>query len=86
MVEDLLLNFYISSSVSLVVGWNGECDPEEVLLKSDIIGVKLELSDGQDFLDDQVRVVSATRVHTGGASANGVNKSDSEVISNVALG
>ena len=39
MVEDISLDFSTSSSVSLVVGWNEECDPEEVLLKSDIIGV-----------------------------------------------
>ena len=33
------------------------------------------LSDGQDFWDDQDRVVSATRVDIGGSSANGVNGS-----------
>ena len=31
-------------------------------------------------------MVSATRVRNAGASANGVNKSDGEVITNVALG
>ena len=39
MVEDISLDFSTSSSVSLVVGWNEESDPEEVLLKSHIIGV-----------------------------------------------
>ena len=39
MVEDISIDFSTSSSVSLVVGWNEECDPEEVLLKSDINGV-----------------------------------------------
>ena len=44
------------------------------------------LSDRQDFLEDHVSVVSATRVGNGGASANVINRSQCEEIANVALG
>ena len=39
MVDDISLEFSTSSIVSLVVGWNEDCDPEEVLVKSDTNGV-----------------------------------------------
>ena len=43
------------------------------------------LSDGQDFLEDHVNVVSATRVVIGGASAKGVNRTEGEELKNAAL-
>ena len=46
----------------------------------------LALSDGQDFLEDQVSVVFATRVGTCGASANGVKRSEGAKIANVVMG
>ena len=83
--EDMPLVFSTSSNVTVTVGWDHEWDPEGVFFEIDIIGVYFALSDGQDFLEDHVSVVSATRVGNGGASANGVNRSEGEEIANIAL-
>ena len=47
--------------------------------------MKFALFNGQDFFEVQVNVVSATRVGIGGASANGVNRSEGEDMKNFAL-
>ena len=50
-----------------------------------VFGKWTDLTEGHEFFVDQVRVVSAIRVCRGGASANGVRKSDGEYIVKVAL-
>ena len=39
MVDDISIELSTTSIVSMVVGWDEDFDPEEVLVKSDTIGV-----------------------------------------------
>ena len=52
----------------------------------DIIEEQIGLTEGHEFFDNQVKVVSVTSVRKGGASAKGVRRSDGEDIMKVALG
>ena len=49
------------------------------------IGEITGLTEGREFFDDQVNVVSAISVCGGGASANGVKKSDGDETVKLAL-
>ena len=40
---------------------------------------------GREFLEDHVKVVSATKICLGGASANGVRRSEGELTEKVAI-